>query len=361
MDTPWRIVEAHADDDWAVDALSEIQREVELDTWGNDDLWAPAHVWRAMLAGSPDNERRLYLALPPGAGERADEVAGVATTHLPLRANTTLAHVDVRVRPARRRRGAGTALLAHAESELAAAGRTTLISYVAGVPEPPPGPGALEPPTGSGRVAAGAASTRFALARGYALEQVERHSVLHVPDDLAAVAALRDGALAQAGPDYRLHVWHDEVPPRWREALAGLLARMAVDAPTGGLDYGADVWDAARLERWLAAFADRQQHATIAVAEHAPDHALAAFTVLMYPRPEVPFAFQEGTLVRADHRGHRLGMAVKATNLLAVRERRPGLLRIHTDNAEENAYMLAINVALGFTPDGVFAAWQKRA
>ena len=38
----------------------------------------------------------------------------------------------------------------------------------------------------------------------------------------------------------------------------------------------------------------------------------------------------------------------------------PGLRRIHTDNAEENAPMLAINVALGFTAVGVVAAWQRR-
>src|SRR5665648_590752 len=43
-----------------------------------------------------------------------------------------------------------------------------------------------------------------------------------------------------------------------------------------------------------------------------------------------------------------------------LREPRPGAERIHTWNDEENAYMLSINVALGFAPTGVIGMWQKR-
>lgn len=37
----------------------------------------------------------------------------------------------------------------------------------------------------------------------------------------------------------------------------------------------------------------------------------------------------------------------------------PQLKRIHTWNAGENSYMLAINVAMGFFPASVEGAWQK--
>ena len=53
-------------------------------------------------------------------------------------------------------------------------------------------------------------------------------------------------------------------------------------------------------------------------------------------------------------------MLVKAGLLLRLAEARPEARRVHTWNAEENAFMLAINVALGFRPAGVSGEWQKR-
>jgi hypothetical protein len=53
-------------------------------------------------------------------------------------------------------------------------------------------------------------------------------------------------------------------------------------------------------------------------------------------------------------------MLVKAGLLLRLPELRPDARRVHTWNAEENAFMLGINVALGFRPVGVSGEWQKR-
>ena len=357
----WQILDAR-DHPWAVDAVVAVQRECESDTWGNADMAVPAAIWRARLAGTPDAAHLVHLAVPAGTPSPGpDDVAGVAHAHLPLSGNTHLSHVDVMVRPARRREGAGTVLLTGLTEALADDGRSTLIAFVGAGAEPEPGPGALQAPTGNGRVAVDAPSSRFAAARGWALEQVERHSVLVVPGDLAPFAALRDEALATAGSEYRLHTWHDEIPDRWLDAMALLFSRMVTDAPQGALAYEPEPWDAERVRRWLRwTVVDREEHVTIAVAEHVPTGVLAAHTELAYGRPDEPYAFQQATLVRADHRGHRLGMAVKAANVLFTREHQPALRRIHTDNAEENGPMLAINVALGFAPTGVYAAWQKR-
>ena len=46
---------------------------------------------------------------------------------------------------------------------------------------------------------------------------------------------------------------------------------------------------------------------------------------------------QWGTYVHRDHRGHRLGAAVKVANLRAVQRERPDILRIDTVNAETNS------------------------
>ncbi len=361
-DSPaWRILDA-LDHPWAVEAIVGVQRESETATWGDADLAVPAPVWRARLAGTADATHLIRLAVPADTAQPdPGDVAGFWHAHLPLSGNTHLAHTDVQVRPARRRAGVGTLLLSDLERTLADGGRTTLIDYVGAGVEPEPGPHALQAPTGNGRVAADAPSSRFSLAHGWSLEQVERHSVLAVPDDLDPFAALRDGALATAGPEYRLHGWHDEIPEQWLDAMAVLFSRMVTDAPMGALDYEPEPWDAERVRRWLSwTLVDREEHVTIVVAEHVPTGVLAAHTELAYGAPDEPCAFQQATLVRADHRGHRLGMAVKAANVLLARWHQPALRRIHTDNAEENAPMLAINVALGFAPAGVSAAWQKR-
>ena len=64
------------------------------------------------------------------------------------------------------------------------------------------------------------------------------------------------------------------------------------------------------------------------------------------------------------HRILSIGRLVERKGVdLAVRalaELRPTVRRISTWNAEENAWMLAINVALGFRPAGGSAVWQRR-
>ena len=60
------------------------------------------------------------------------------------------------------------------------------------------------------------------------------------------------------------------------------------------------------------------------------------------------------------HRGHRLGMLVKAANLGGRRPGWPSVRSVLTWNASENQHMLSINIALGFRPAGYEGEWQKR-
>ena len=69
---------------------------------------------------------------------------------------------------------------------------------------------------------------------------------------------------------------------------------------------------------------------------------------------------QFGTLVHPDHRGHRLGMAVKCAQLRLLAEEFPDRDYIQTSNAEVNAHMVAINVALGFEIHQVWGEFEKR-
>ena len=60
------------------------------------------------------------------------------------------------------------------------------------------------------------------------------------------------------------------------------------------------------------------------------------------------------------HRGHRLGLLLKAANLRQLRDVSPGTVVITTFNAEDNRPMLDVNEALGFRAIGYEGSWQKR-
>ena len=87
---------------------------------------------------------------------------------------------------------------------------------------------------------------------------------------------------------------------------------------------------------------------------------LAAYTVVEFTDSRPESMIQDDTLVLPEHRGRRLGMLVKSRLLETLTSVRPQARRIHTWNAEENAHMLAINVALGYRPASVSAQWQLR-
>lgn len=356
-------------DAWAYHAVADVGREHELEVHGYDDL---ALRPRDVLSGMDHQEyaakRRFVVVrsaaaralIADGVPPAVHDVVAYLFVLQPTTSNAHLSDAFAVVRPQERGRGIGTPLLALAERLAADAGRTVLLSNTSHGTEPPPGPDALAATTGAGRVPADAPGPRFLRAHGYVLEQVERHSVLDLPADPAGLDAHRAAAREHAGPDYRVHTWTDEVPEEWLDQVAVLFTRMSTDAPTGGVEFGEDRWDARRVRTWVGEQAEKRNGFLVSAAEHVPTGTLAAFTVFLYPHDRDDFAFQEDTLVLREHRGRRLGMLVKVANLDALARERPATRRVHTWNAQENDHMLAINVALGFRPAGVWAAWQRR-
>ena len=69
---------------------------------------------------------------------------------------------------------------------------------------------------------------------------------------------------------------------------------------------------------------------------------------------------QWGTFVHREHRGRRLGMAIKAANLRAVQDAHPEMRRVVTQNAETNDWMVAINEQMGFEPVEASVEMVKR-
>jgi hypothetical protein len=178
------------------------------------------------------------------------------------------------------------------------------------------------------------------------MANVEVHRVLDLPIETAVLEAMR----AEAAPhheEYEILTFEDEIPDELLDSYLSLLGQLAVEAPTGEIDFEAEVvtreiW-AKQLERLRA----QGRHKLMALAV-SPDGEAVAHSDLLVPAEDRPKVYQWGTLVRRDHRGHHLGAAVKLANLLALQTRYPDRTQIHTTNAEDNATMIGINERLGF-------------
>lgn len=85
-----------------------------------------------------------------------------------------------------------------------------------------------------------------------------------------------------------------------------------------------------------------------ALAVDTANGVVVAYSDLMLPGGSPELALKWGTLVIAEHRGHRLGAAVKVANLRELARVDLGPRSIRTSNAEQNPWMVQINVDLGF-------------
>jgi GNAT superfamily N-acetyltransferase len=342
--------------------MAAVERATEIATRGYDDLARPAQqTISGMLHQEYARKQRFVAVLdrPDGGAPTADDVVGFGFLAMTLQENTHAADVYVGVHPDHRRQGIGTALAARVEEAAADAGRTTFFVWASAPREAAGDEEAVVPATGVGRIPADVPGVRFALGRGYTLEQVERTSRLDLPVDPDKLAAFETEARAKAGADYRTHTW-EGIPEEWYEGYAQLMTRMTTDVPQGELDYGEETWDTERVRVYLEERAASGQRLLTTLVEHVPSGEIAGGTSFLLQDGKPAFVFQEETIALKSHRGHRLGMLVKAVNLRELAARYPQTERVHTFNAEENAHMLAINVALGFRPSGAEAALQRR-
>ncbi|WP_029288288.1 GNAT family N-acetyltransferase [Cellulomonas sp. HZM] len=333
-------------------AYVDVANAVTLDTWGEVDFCRDAlEVLGSLRAQAYERKVRL-VALEDG------RPVGYGALNLPQRDNTHTGYVELGVLPDDRRRGIGSALYHSLLAIARDSGRTRVTASTDFRTEAAPDQDALVAPTGSGRVPADDPGARFLLARGWRLEQVERRSVLHLPLPAGTLDGHLADAQAVAGDDYRLVLWDAHCPDEWVDSFAYLQSRMSTDAPTGGLDYREETWDAARVRDQEHEFAERRLGYLAVAAEHVPSRTLVAYSAFLTVPHTDAYVHQHDTLVVAEHRGHRLGMLVKAANLQRLERDLPAVRRVGTWNAEENSYMLAINVRLGFAPEGGAGEWQ---
>jgi GNAT superfamily N-acetyltransferase len=304
-----------------------------------DDVTSPLVEVRAgALAGLPERDPtelvELVLAVDGG------EPVGAARLELPLRDNTHLAFLEGGVAPSARRRGAGTALLAALAARAGGGGRTLLMAEL---DEPPglPSPGRA-----------------FLEHAGFACGLVELRRDLALPVPEERLAALEARA-CEAAADYEVVTWRDRCPDELVEGRAALGRAMSTDVPLGELDYGEEAWDAARVREREGIVAAQGRTSVVAAARHRPSGALVAFTELAARVAQPADVHQWETLVLREHRGHRLGLLVKAAALRRLAAEVPGARRVLTVNATTNGPMVAVNEALGFVRNGAVSTWQR--
>lgn len=242
------------------------------------------------------------------------EVLGVADLELPLTENLDVASAEVNVLPEHRRQGIGRALWQAVVDRASAAGRSRVVGEVSIDLE----------------VAGGGLG--FATALGAEEKHREDHLIVDLPIGPAPL-----------DPGYDLVTWRGRCPDEHRAGYLAMRNQMNADVPSGELELDVAVLDDARLassEERLA----RSYDVRVAAARRRADDVFGGYSLLFVPHG-ADHGWQDDTLVMPEHRGHRLGAALKAANY-AVLPEHIGL--VHTWTAPSNTAMHRTNTTLGF-------------
>lgn len=289
----------------------------------------------------PSRVRQMHLYV----GREAGEVVVAGGLALPLQDNLESATVTAEVRPEAWRRGHGSAMLYFVEAQARERGRLLLDH-------------GIDWPSSFGADGTGWPARDFAVSHGYrmTLGDVRRDLQVPVADevlaDLAAEAATR-----HAG--YTVKSWVGAVPDQLALGWETLASSLVTEAPTGDREVEPETADVANL-RERESVAAKQGRVRVCTAALADGGEVAAYTDIEVTPHEPGKAYQWGTLVRTDDRGHRLGMAVKVANLRLLQSLGLGVERVITWNAEVNSHMIAVNERLGFKPVARAGEFQKR-
>jgi GNAT superfamily N-acetyltransferase len=292
----------------------------------------PARTQAAHLSGGPPlfEPRETWFVPAPGSGPG---VTAWYSVRYPDKENLSWAILDMAVRPAGRRKGLGTLMLRHAAQRAADAGRQGL----------------------TGMIQHGSAGDAFAARAGATRGIDEIRRVL----DLRKVPAGTWRQFLEPSPEagvpgsdvgYRLERWEGATPEGYLTGIADMFNTMN-DAPRN-VEEDPSFYDAERVRKDDQRNAVRGGRRWIVAAFHPGSGELAGYTELRVPDDGSGWGFQGNTAVARRHRGHRLGLLLKAQMLELIAAREPGVERITTWNAAANRHMIAINEQLGFEVSG---------
>ena len=289
-------------------------------------------AYRAYLRHGWDGE-------PPEAAVLCDptgRVVAVLEVSLPRRDNTHLAYVEITVDPVLRRRGIGRLLFDQAVHRARAEGRELLVAESF---DEAPG---------------GDFCTALGLER--ASTDVKRRQDLRCLD-WSALDALH-AAAEGAATGYELVRMPREIPDELMPAVVTMVSAIN-DAPLDDLQLEDEVFTPERIRAFHLAQVARGRRIYQLAARDRASGALAGHTVVAVEGYLPAYAHQFDTSVLAEHRGHRLGVLLKAAMLRWLGEAEPQLRVIDTWNAASNSHMVAVNEALGYQVIATSTAHQR--
>ena len=287
------------------------------------DFYVPWPTAWSMYAEGRDDADIVLLGAFDG-----DVMWGAARVDLTTYDNLHSATVSVATHPARQREGIGRSLAGASSDVVRRQGRRVLHTE------------AYAPLDGP------SAGVEFAEAMGYTRAIEEGMKVV----DLAATEAGWDALAAEVARShegYPIVTWVDRVPDAYLDDYCRLNELFFDEAPMGELEVQAERWDEERARNAERRYL-RAGRRTVSAGALAPDGTLVALTELIVNEHARTWGFQSGTLVSPEHRGHRLGIAVKVANHRQVRAHFPECTILVTGNADVNAPMSAVNEALGY-------------
>jgi GNAT superfamily N-acetyltransferase len=291
----------------------------------DDPVWPTqsAEIFRLSLAEAGRSRDPLEVWVVPGPD--AGSVAGWVQIHLMQHDNRDRAWVVLVVAPSLRRRGIGRELLRHAAARAAAHGRSAMDSFV------------LNKSAGSA----------FAETAGATAALHEARRVLDLKKAPRGEFARLRAEAAERASGYRVVSWLGPTPEEYVGQIAGLLTAMN-DAPAAEA-WEDERWDAERVRsQWdgWTRVSPARAYAVAALQEATGE--MAALTQVRVDPTITAWGSQGLTVVTRPHRGHRLGLLVKAAMAEWLAGAEPALERIGTGNSPTNQYMIAVNETLGY-------------
>ncbi|GAA1487813.1 GNAT family N-acetyltransferase [Brachybacterium sacelli] len=312
---------------------SALDAALDEAAFGGSEVQTAAQC-RASLTDSPYWRTQRWVAVtePMEGGEM---IVGRAGVFVPLQENLETIAVGASVHPAHRGRGIATALV---EEALIPAIRESGRGLVEAIGEISADGDPDDPAEPVNRLATRLGVTRknVAVCRTLALPLEEA-----LLDDLQAEAEEKLG-------EYAIELWDDEVPEEHLAAYGLLMRQLELDEPDGDVEHEAPDYTPERIRTSERRRREAGTRALIAVAI-APDGSFVGNTEVHVRRtPGTTVGWQENTLVMPEHRGHRLGLALKVATHRLLREQAPGLRALVTWNSHVNPWMIAINEKLGY-------------
>ncbi len=319
-----------ATDEQALEAFTDVLNAASVVDAPWQELRTPREVRGALIYGWDLEPEIPFLAVHDGA------VVGVGEYGVSEYDNLHLAFVDLTVRPELRRQGYGVGIFEGLCGVVRGLGRTKVLGR------------------GWDDEACRGFAARYDLPIGSVA--VQRRQVL-ADIDPAEIDVLHKEATARA-VDYEL----TRRIGRSEEDELGEIAVLTAainDAPTDDLDVEDEVFSADRIRNFESAREGRQETLYRVLARHRGTGQLAGHTQVAVHIDHPTKGDQLDTAVAPAHRGHALGLLLKADMLRWLRDEQPQLTSIDTWNAESNSYMIRVNEALGYRPVGRSLHFQR--